>query len=85
VETLPELQDALAEKADIIMLDNFNREDTLKILNTPSAHSVFELSGNIDLNNFALLHSCQPYRVSIGALTKHLKAVDLSFRVIESF
>lgn len=82
VETLAELKDALDAKANIIMLDNFSREDTIAILNTPAPHSVYELSGNIELANFEPLPSCQPYRVSVGALTKHLKAIDLSFRVI---
>ncbi len=81
VETLEELAQALAAKADIIMLDNFNETDTQAILNTPSPDSVFELSGNIELANFKVMPSCQPYRVSVGALTKHLKAIDLSFRV----
>lgn len=83
VENHKELQEALAAKADIIMLDNFSRQDTQKILNTPAPNSVFEVSGNIELNNFTPLASCQPYRVSIGALTKHVQAIDLSFRVID--
>ena len=82
VETRTELEEALAAKADIIMLDNFSREDTLDILNTPAPNSVFEVSGNVELNNFEALPSCQPYRISVGALTKHVKAIDLSFRVI---
>ncbi|MDZ7925208.1 MAG: carboxylating nicotinate-nucleotide diphosphorylase [Marinagarivorans sp.] len=81
VETLEELAQAIAAKADIIMLDNFSQADTLAILSTPSPHSIFELSGNIELANFSPLPSGQAYRVSVGALTKHLKAIDLSFRV----
>ncbi|BCD98225.1 carboxylating nicotinate-nucleotide diphosphorylase [Marinagarivorans cellulosilyticus] len=82
VETRAELEEALSAKADIIMLDNFSREDTLEILNTPAPNSVFEVSGNVELDNFEALPSCQPYRISVGALTKHLEAIDLSFRVI---
>ena len=82
VESLAELEIALAGNADIIMLDNFSREDTLEILNTPAPNSVFEVSGNVELDNFEALPSCQPYRISVGALTKHLQAIDLSFRVI---
>lgn len=82
VETRTELEEALRAKADIIMLDNFSREDTLEILNTPAPNSVFEVSGNVELDNFEALPSCQPYRISVGALTKHLQAIDLSFRVI---
>jgi nicotinate-nucleotide pyrophosphorylase (carboxylating) len=84
VENQAELQQALSAKADIIMLDNFNHEDTLRILNTPTPGSVFEISGNIDLDNFELFESCQPYRISIGALTKNVKAIDLSFRAIDA-
>ena len=83
VETRAELEEALAAKADIIMLDNFSHEDTLEILNTPAPNSVFEVSGNVELDNFEALPSCQPYRISVGALTKHIKAIDLSFRVID--
>ncbi|HEY7774352.1 MAG TPA: carboxylating nicotinate-nucleotide diphosphorylase [Marinagarivorans sp.] len=83
VENHQELQQALAAKVDIIMLDNFSRNDTLAILGTPTPDSVFEVSGNIDLDNFDPLPSCQKYRISVGALTKHIKAIDLSFRVID--
>jgi nicotinate-nucleotide pyrophosphorylase (carboxylating) len=82
VETRAELKEALAAKANIIMLDNFSREDTLEILNTPAPNSVFEVSGNVELDNFEVLPSGQPYRISVGALTKHIKAIDLSFRVV---
>lgn len=82
VENHQELNEALAAKADIIMLDNFSRADTLAILNTPAPHSVYEVSGNVDLDNFSPLPSCQDYRISVGALTKHVNAIDLSFRVI---
>lgn len=82
VETRSELNEALQAKADIIMLDNFSREETVAILNTPTPDSIYEVSGNIDLDNFEPLPSCQPYRVSVGALTKHVRAADLSFRVM---
>jgi nicotinate-nucleotide pyrophosphorylase (carboxylating) len=82
VETRAELKEALAAKANIIMLDNFSREDTLEILNTPAPNSVFEVSGNVELDNFEVLPSGQPYQISVGALTKHIKAIDLSFRVV---
>lgn len=82
VENHAELEEALNANADIIMLDNFSREDLEAILSGPQTNSVFEVSGNVELENFTPLKSSQPYRVSIGALTKHLKAIDLSFRVV---
>lgn len=82
VETHKELNEALNSKAEIIMLDNFSLEETLKILDTPAPNSIFEISGNIDLETFQPLPSKQPYRISVGALTKHIRAIDLSFRVV---
>lgn len=82
VENHAELDEALKATADIIMLDNFSRSDLEAILSQPQTDSVFEVSGNVELDNFTPLKSSQPYRVSIGALTKHVKAIDLSFRVV---
>ncbi len=84
VETEAQLAEALAEQADIILLDNFSAADQARILATPIAPAQFELSGNIHLGRFAPPASPEPYRISIGALTKHLRAIDLSFRLHSS-
>lgn len=80
VETLDELRQALAAGADIIMLDNFSREDMVKAVALTRQRAALEVSGNVTL---ATLRDCALTGVdyiSVGALTKHLRALDLSMR-----
>lgn len=81
VENLQEYQEAASLPVDRIMLDEFSDEDLQRVLSEPTSIDI-EISGNIDLAvlaNFRGLHNCH---VSSGALTKHVRAVDLSLRVI---
>lgn len=80
VETLNELSQALEAGADIIMLDNFSREDMIKAVTMTRQRVALEVSGNITL---AMLRECALTGIdyiSVGALTKHLRALDLSMR-----
>jgi nicotinate-nucleotide pyrophosphorylase (carboxylating) len=81
VESLQEFNEALAAKPDRIMLDNFSLE-ALKVavsLNTGAIE--LEASGNIDLNTIRAIAETGVDFISIGALTKHIKAIDLSMRI----
>ncbi|MEN3261154.1 carboxylating nicotinate-nucleotide diphosphorylase [Sodalis endosymbiont of Spalangia cameroni] len=80
VETLDELRQALEAGADIIMLDNFSREDMVTAVALTRQRAALEVSGNVTL---ATLRDCALTGVdyiSVGALTKHLRALDLSMR-----
>lgn len=81
VESLAELRDAIAAKPDRIMLDNFNLEDMRVAVEFNNGQIQLEASGNIDLDNIRAVAETGVDYISIGALTKNIKAVDLSMRI----
>ncbi|MGZ4959572.1 MAG: carboxylating nicotinate-nucleotide diphosphorylase [Methylomonas sp.] len=81
VENLDEFQQALAAKADRIMLDNFSIEDTISAVRQNQGRAELEASGNITLENIRAVAETGVDFISIGALTKNLAAVDLSMRI----
>ena len=81
VETLGELKEALAAKPDRIMLDNFSLEDLRTAVALTSGAVELEASGNISLETIRSIAETGVDYISIGALTKHVKAVDLSMRI----
>jgi nicotinate-nucleotide pyrophosphorylase (carboxylating) len=81
VESMQELVEALAAKPDRIMLDNFSLEDMREAVKLNAGAIELEASGNIDLDNIRTIAETGVDYISIGALTKHVKAVDLSMRI----
>ena len=81
VESLSELLEALAAKPDRIMLDNFSLTDLRAAVKLSAGAVELEASGNIDLDNIHSIAQTGVDYISIGALTKHVKAVDLSMRI----
>lgn len=81
VENLDELQQALDAKADIVMLDNFTLDTLKKAVVINAGRARLEVSGNIELPRLTALASIGVDYISSGALTKHIRAIDLSFRV----
>lgn len=81
VENLQELQQALAAKPDRIMLDNFSLEQMAAAVKLAAGRVELEASGNIGLDNIRSVAETGVDFISIGALTKHIKAVDLSMRI----
>ncbi len=82
VENLAELQEALDARADIIMLDEFSLEDAKKAVALTQHRAKIEISGNVLTETIDSLIGITPDFVSSGALTKHLKALDLSMRIL---
>jgi nicotinate-nucleotide pyrophosphorylase (carboxylating) len=82
VETFEELDQALTAGADIIMLDNFSIEDMKKAVTINAGRAKLEASGNINEQTLVLTAETGVDFISIGALTKHCQAVDLSMRVL---
>ncbi len=84
VETLAELDQALASGADIIMLDEMDLAEVNQHLEGREFTAQLELSGGVDIAQInaqkALFKNIS--RISVGALTKHCRAVDLSMRVV---
>lgn len=82
VESLDEYGLALAAKPDRIMLDNFSVADMKTAVAINEGDIELEASGDITLNNIREVAETGVDFISIGALTKHIKAVDLSMRII---
>jgi nicotinate-nucleotide pyrophosphorylase (carboxylating) len=80
VETLDELQQALQAGTDRVMLDNFPVEDVRKAVTLASGKAELEASGGITLDKLRAYAETGVDYISIGALTKDVKAVDLSMR-----
>lgn len=83
VEDFVELQQALNAKADIILLDNFDTEALIKAVALNQGQAKLEASGGITLNNVRTIAETGVDRISIGALTKDIRAIDLSMRFID--
>lgn len=81
VETLAELDTALAANADIIMLDNFSLADMRKGVEVTGGRAKLEASGNVSKETLAAIAETGVDYISIGALTKHARAIDLSMRL----
>ncbi len=82
VESLNELEQALDARADTIMLDNFSLEDMRKGVELTAGRAKLEASGNVSKATLAGIAETGVDYISIGALTKHARAVDLSMRLI---
>ena len=83
VENFDELQQAIAANADIVMLDNFTIEDTQKAVELVASlvkPCQLEASGDISLTHLRQVAETGVDFISMGALTKHIKAIDLSMR-----
>jgi nicotinate-nucleotide pyrophosphorylase (carboxylating) len=84
VENLDELQQALATDIDRILLDNFTRADLVQAVKINSARTgkkvELEASGNMTLQTLRSVAETGVDYISIGGLTKHVRAVDLSMR-----
>ena len=82
VENFAELDQALEAKADIIMLDNFSIDDMKKAVEINAGRAKLEASGNINEQTLIPTAETGVDFISIGGLTKHCRAVDLSMRII---
>ena len=83
VENLAELQQAIDAGADIVMLDNFSKAMVEQAVVIASGQVKLEVSGNITQQGLADAAAAGIDFISSGALTKHCRAIDLSFRLIE--
>lgn len=89
-ETIQEVEAALNCRVDVLLLDNFGTHLLAKAVNLAKqqrrfnrGNTLLEASGNIDLNNIRDVADSGVDRVSIGSLTKHIQAIDLSMRFTE--
>lgn len=83
VESLEQLREALHEGATMILLDNMSLEQTRHAVEIAAGRAQLEASGGITLENVRAIAETGVDRISIGSLTKDIKAVDLSMRFVE--
>jgi nicotinate-nucleotide pyrophosphorylase (carboxylating) len=83
VETLEQLQEALSAGARSILLDNFDLDAIKQAVSICQNRAILEVSGGVNLENVRMIAETGIDRISIGALTKNLCAVDLSMRFKE--
>ena len=81
VETTEELHQALEAGADRIMLDNFSLEQLCEAVQAARGRAELEASGNVTDETLVSIAETGVDLISIGALTKHVRALDLSMRL----
>ncbi|MBI4192396.1 MAG: carboxylating nicotinate-nucleotide diphosphorylase [Betaproteobacteria bacterium] len=80
VETLAQLEQAIAAGATMILLDNMDLDQMRQAVKLTAGRAELEASGGITLENLRAIAETGVDRISIGSLTKDIKAVDLSMR-----
>ena len=81
VESIAELEQALAAGAENVLLDDFTLADMHAAFALNAGRAVLEVSGGVDLSTIADIARTGVDRVSVGKLTKDVHAVDLSLRI----
>lgn len=81
VETLDELDQALATGCDRILVDDFSDADLREAVRRAAGRVPLEVSGGVTLERLRAIGEIGVDYVSIGALTKHVQALDLSMRL----
>lgn len=81
VESLDELEQALRAGADVVMLDELSLADMRTAVGITAGRAKLEASGGIDDETLRSIAETGVDYISIGALTKHVRAIDLSMRL----
>lgn len=79
--TLDELREALAVKADVIMLDNMDYDTMKEAVKITDGKALLEASGNVTLENIKQVAECGVDIISLGALTHSVKCFDISMKI----
>jgi nicotinate-nucleotide pyrophosphorylase (carboxylating) len=80
VETLDQLREALAAGATLVLLDNFDLAGLREAVRLAAGRAKLEASGGVNLDTVRAIAQTGVDRISIGTLTKDIRAVDLSMR-----
>jgi nicotinate-nucleotide pyrophosphorylase (carboxylating) len=81
VENFAELGEALTAGVDRVMLDEFSDADLERAVAQVAGRAEIEVSGGVDLSRLETIAASGVDFISVGALTKHVRAIDLSMRV----
>ncbi|CAB3746539.1 carboxylating nicotinate-nucleotide diphosphorylase [Paraburkholderia humisilvae] len=82
VETLDQLDIALAHGARSVLLDNFSFEAMRDAVRVTAGRAVLEVSGGVNFETIRTIAETGVDRISVGALTKDVRATDYSMRII---
>jgi nicotinate-nucleotide pyrophosphorylase (carboxylating) len=82
VENQVQLEEALTLQVEMILLDNFTVPQIERAVARNGGQAKLEVSGNVTLDNIRAVAATGIDYISVGALTKHLRAIDLSMRVL---
>lgn len=82
VETLEQLDEALGAGAQSILLDNFSLDDMRRAVEITAGRALLEASGGINMETVRAIAETGVDRISIGSLTKDVRATDYSLRIV---
>jgi nicotinate-nucleotide pyrophosphorylase (carboxylating) len=82
VETLAQLESALAHRAQSVLLDNFSYDMMRAAVTLTAGRAVLEVSGGVNMDTVRTIAETGVDRISIGALTKDVRATDYSMRIV---
>jgi nicotinate-nucleotide pyrophosphorylase (carboxylating) len=83
VEDIKQLQEALSAGAGRVLLDNFDVDQLEQAVELNAGRMRLEASGGVDLNTIAKIAATGVDDISVGALTKDVRAVDYSMRLVD--
>jgi nicotinate-nucleotide pyrophosphorylase (carboxylating) len=83
VETLAQLSEALAAGATSVLLDNFELDAMREAVKLNAGRALLEASGGVSLDSVRAIAETGVDRISVGSLTKDLKATDYSLRIVD--
>lgn len=81
VETLAQLETALAHRAESVLLDNFSFDAMRDAVRLTAGRAMLEVSGGVNFDSVRTIAETGVDRISIGALTKDVRATDYSMRL----
>jgi nicotinate-nucleotide pyrophosphorylase (carboxylating) len=83
VETLAQLSEALAAGASSVLLDNFELDAMREAVKLNAGRALLEASGGVNMESVRAIAETGVDRISIGSLTKDVKATDFSLRIVD--
>ena len=82
VENIGQLKEAIAAGAKLILLDNFDLPGLREAVRVTAGRAALEASGGVNMETVRAIAATGVNRISIGSLTKDIRAVDLSMRFV---
>jgi len=81
VENLTELQEALGTDCTRILIDDFSDEDMFAAVRIADGRKPLEVSGSVSIERLSVIRESGVDFISVGAITKNIRAIDFSMRL----